>query len=45
MTYCQSGRRNSVIASALRREGFHIIELDGSYAGWSERTSDEPATD
>lgn len=45
VTYCQSGRRNSVIASALRREGFHIIELDGSYAGWSERTSGKPATD
>ena len=35
VTYCQSGVRNSVAASALRREGYDIVELEGSYAGWS----------
>ncbi|MCW4353522.1 MBL fold metallo-hydrolase [Hoyosella sp. YIM 151337] len=36
VTYCQSGVRNSVAASALRRKGYHVVELAGSYAGWSE---------
>ncbi|WP_353710658.1 MBL fold metallo-hydrolase [Arthrobacter sp. K5] len=36
LTYCQSGVRNSVTASALRRAGYDIAELDGSYAGWSD---------
>ena len=31
---CQSGVRNSVAASALRRAGFDVVELVGSYAGW-----------
>ena len=35
VTYCQSGVRNSVAASALRREGYDIVELDGSYLAWS----------
>ncbi len=35
MTYCQTGVRNSVVASALRREGFEVMELEGSYAAWS----------
>lgn len=35
ITFCQSGMRNSVAASALRRVGYDVIELDGSYAGWS----------
>ncbi|KAA0976528.1 MULTISPECIES: MBL fold metallo-hydrolase [Paeniglutamicibacter] len=35
VSYCQSGVRNSVAASALRRAGFDVIELEGSYAGWS----------
>lgn len=34
VTYCQSGVRNSVAASALRRAGFDVVELEGSYAGW-----------
>ncbi|MGO2692725.1 MBL fold metallo-hydrolase [Corynebacterium variabile] len=38
VTYCQSGVRNSVTASALRRAGYHVVELEGSYAAWSERT-------
>ncbi|MFJ6077031.1 rhodanese-like domain-containing protein [Pseudarthrobacter sp. NPDC092419] len=35
VTYCQSGARNSVAASALRRAGYDVVELDGSYAAWS----------
>ena len=34
MTFCQSGLRNIVAAQALRRAGFDVIELDGSYLGW-----------
>lgn len=34
VTYCQSGVRNSVAASALRRKGYDIAELDGSYNAW-----------
>ncbi|GAA1424437.1 MBL fold metallo-hydrolase [Agrococcus citreus] len=44
VTYCQSGVRNSVVASALRRAGVDVIELDGSYAGWARATDREPAT-
>ena len=35
VTYCQSGVRNSVAASALRRAGYDVVELNGSYAGWT----------
>src|SRR5699024_2334238 len=35
VTYCQTGARNSVVASALRRAGHDIVELDGSYEAWS----------
>jgi len=35
VTYCQSGVRNSVAASALRRAGYDVTELDGSYAAWA----------
>ncbi|WP_313814859.1 MBL fold metallo-hydrolase [Glutamicibacter sp.] len=34
VTYCQSGLRNAVAASALRDAGYNIVELSGSYAGW-----------
>ncbi|QDZ14176.1 MBL fold metallo-hydrolase [Humibacter ginsenosidimutans] len=34
VSYCQSGVRNSVTASALRRAGYDIVELDGSYRSW-----------
>lgn len=34
VSYCQSGVRNSVVASALRRAGFDVVELDGSFAAW-----------
>jgi hydroxyacylglutathione hydrolase len=42
VSYCQSGVRNSVAASALRRAGYDIVELDGSYAAWAARQ--EPVT-
>ena len=35
VTYCQSGLRNSIVASALRDAGYDVIELAGSYAGWA----------
>ncbi|MHA7304911.1 MBL fold metallo-hydrolase [Arthrobacter sp. TMN-49] len=35
VSYCQSGVRNSVVASALRRAGYDVLELDGSYAAWA----------
>lgn len=35
VTYCQSGVRNSVAASAMRRAGYDVAELEGSYAAWS----------
>ncbi|QYF91125.1 rhodanese-like domain-containing protein [Arthrobacter sp. PAMC25284] len=35
VSYCQSGVRNSVAASALRRAGYDVVELDGSYAAWT----------
>ncbi|TDW30042.1 MBL fold metallo-hydrolase [Cryobacterium psychrophilum] len=35
VSYCQSGVRNSVAASALRRAGYDVVELDGSYLGWA----------
>ncbi|XPP27490.1 MAG: MBL fold metallo-hydrolase [Leucobacter sp.] len=42
VTYCQSGVRNCVAASALRREGYDIVELDGSYAAWITRPGNVP---
>ena len=43
VTYCQSGVRNSVAASALRREGYDVAELDGSYLGWAAMPGAVPA--
>lgn len=34
VTFCQSGARNTVVANGLRRAGFEVIELEGSYAAW-----------
>lgn len=34
VTYCQSGMRNAVVASALRRAGHRVVQLEGSYAGY-----------
>ncbi|RIK15322.1 MAG: MBL fold metallo-hydrolase, partial [Acidobacteria bacterium] len=36
VTFCQTGVRNAVASSALRRAGFDVVELEGSYAGWLE---------
>ncbi|MDN5686738.1 MAG: MBL fold metallo-hydrolase [Brachybacterium sp.] len=36
VVYCQSGLRAGVVSSALRRAGYDITELEGSYAGWSQ---------
>lgn len=36
VTFCQSGARNTVVSNALRSAGFHIVELEGSYAAWLE---------
>ena len=41
ITFCQSGLRNSVAASALRRAGYDVAELDGSYAGWTAAQRDQ----
>lgn len=44
VTYCQSGVRNSVVASGLRRAGFDVVELDGSYLGWTAVPDHTPVT-
>ncbi|TFB50388.1 MBL fold metallo-hydrolase [Cryobacterium tagatosivorans] len=45
VTYCQSGVRSSVVASALRHEGYDVVELDGSYLGWvAQQESRESAS-
>ena len=41
VTFCQSGLRNSVAASTLRRAGYDVVELEGSYAGWSRWTAEQ----
>ena len=38
VTFCQSGLRNVVAAQSLRRAGFDVVELQGSYLGWLGRT-------
>lgn len=43
VTYCQSGVRNSVAASALRRAGYDIAELEGSYAAWAALPESVPS--
>ncbi|MCW2288182.1 hydroxyacylglutathione hydrolase [Leucobacter luti] len=42
VTYCQSGVRNSVAASALRRAGYDVTELEGSYLAWIGEPGNEP---
>lgn len=44
VTYCQTGKRNSVTASALRRAGHRVAELDGSYAAWTALPGNGPVT-
>ena len=43
VSYCQSGVRNSVAASALRRAGYDVAELSGSYLGWTAVDGNVPA--
>lgn len=45
VTYCQSGVRNGVAASALRRAGYDVAELDGSYLGWVAIAGNEPVVE
>ena len=42
VTFCQSGLRNTVAASALRRAGHEVVELDGSYAAWAQWRAEHP---
>ena len=42
VSYCRSGVRNSVAASALRREGYDVAELDGSYLAWAAVAGNMP---
>ncbi|PPB49261.1 MBL fold metallo-hydrolase [Arthrobacter pityocampae] len=44
VSYCQSGLRNSVAASALRRAGYDVVELDGSYSAWTAWQQSREAT-
>lgn len=44
VTYCQSGVRNAIAASALRRAGYDVAELKGSYQGWVSIDGNEPVT-
>lgn len=37
VAYCRSGARSSVTASILRREGYDVVELEGSYRAWAEQ--------
>ena len=36
VTFCQSGLRTIVAAQALRRAGFDVVELEGSYSAWQQ---------
>lgn len=42
VSYCRSGLRNSVAASALRRAGYDVVELEGSYMGWVAEPANTP---
>ncbi|HEY4534759.1 MAG TPA: MBL fold metallo-hydrolase [Enteractinococcus sp.] len=42
VVYCASGRRAAVGASALRRAGHHVIELDGNFGTWAAIPGNNP---
>lgn len=42
ITYCRSGVRNAVAASALRRAGYDVAELEGSYLAWVQSADAVP---
>lgn len=44
VTYCASGARNAVASSALRREGYDVAELVGSYNAWVAVPGNVPVT-
>lgn len=46
ITYCQSGARNIVASQALRRAGFPVIEIEGSYLGYAraQQNTDAPTS-
>lgn len=44
VSYCQSGVRNSVAASALRHAGYDVAELNGSYLAWSAAIGNKSVT-
>lgn len=43
VTYCASGRRAAVGASALRRYGYDVAELDGNFNSWAAKPGNVPA--
>jgi hydroxyacylglutathione hydrolase len=45
VAYCRSGVRNSVTASALRRLGYDVAKLEGSYLGWAADPGNVPVSD
>lgn len=45
VTYCQSGVRNSIAASVLRRQGYDVVELEGSYLGWVAVSGNTPVAE
>ena len=36
VTYCRSGNRSSIAASALRDHGRSVVELEGGYPAWAD---------
>ncbi len=44
VTFCQTGVRNSVAASALRRAGHDVVELDGAYEAYANWQASERAS-
>lgn len=43
VTYCQTGVRNGVASSALRRDGYDIVQIDGSFEAWEAVPGNVPA--
>ena len=44
VVYCASGRRAAIGASALRRKGFNIVELNGDFGSWAAAQGNVAAT-
>ena len=43
VVYCASGRRAAIGASAIRRLGFDVLELDGNFGTWAATDGNVPA--